>query len=111
MLQLHAKKNWFRHKQGLDYVEELNNNGKDHTPETGWNAAKDTSSAEDGTKSLSHSRVGTFSAHIREFKQEVCKGASLGACRCEISQQVNHMHPKRWRCYITKSKLHIGSTC
>jgi hypothetical protein len=53
----------------------------------GWNAANDIRSAGDGMKAWSHSRDGSFSAHVREFAIQVCKNSSLEAYWHEINEQ------------------------
>jgi hypothetical protein len=40
---------------------------KEILPVIGWSAAKDTHSAADGMKALSHSNDGSLSAHNKEF--------------------------------------------
>nr|GMD77618.1 hypothetical protein Iba_chr13cCG5100 [Ipomoea batatas] len=48
-------------------------------PETGWSAAKDTSSAMDGMKLVSQSSKDAFFTHPIELAVIVCNNSSLGA--------------------------------
>jgi len=68
----------------------------------GWNAANDIRSAGDGMKDWSHSRDGSFSAHVREFAIQVCNNSSLGAYWHETDEQstplpyIHHMAVTRY---------------